>query len=166
MNCGPMFPTFVRNTWTSTQTPPEYYMHVVGMASAPQPSLSGEIPVSLSRLVDLLEENGEDDYGMIGPTQFAFKTAFRMIQRAEKLAGGEFSSSPSVDSEGGIRVTWRCEDRQIKLICPSTPDVPMYIYQSSQERSNIRNQNVTDTTLADKLSWLANCEPASARASG
>jgi hypothetical protein len=161
-----MFPTFVRNTWTSTQTPPDSYMHVVGMASVPQASLSCEIPVSLSRLVDLLEENGEDDYGMIGPTQFAFKTAFRMVQKAEKLAGGEFSSSPSVDSEGGIRITWRRGERQIKLICPSTPNAPTYIYQSSPEGSALRNQNVTVTVLADKLAWLANCEPSTARASG
>ena len=161
-----MFPTFVRNTWTSTQTPPESYMHVVGMASAPQPSLGREIPVSLSRLVDLLDDNGEDDYGVIGPTQFAFKTAFRMIEKAEKIAGGEFSSSPSVDAEGGIRVTWRNGDRQIKLICPSAPDLPMYVYQSSPEGSALRNQNVTVTALAERLSWLVNCEPATTRVSG
>lgn len=166
MTCGSMFPTFVRNTWTATPPSAETFLIDAARAALPQACLT-DLPVSLSRLLDLLDESGEDDYGQIGPSQFAFKTAFRMVQRAEKLAGGEFSSSPVVDSEGGVRVTWRNGDRQVKLVCPATQEASTYIYHSSSAGSSIRNQNVTIDALAKQLSWLNISEPTTTqRASG
>src|SRR5437016_13044716 len=130
MTCGSMFPTFVRNTWTATPPPPETFIGQSARAALPQACVT-DLPVSLSRLVDLLYENGEDDYGQVGPSQFAFKTAFRMVERAERRAGGAFSASPVVDAEGGVRVSWRKGDRQVKLICPATREGVTYIYHSS-----------------------------------
>ena len=138
--------------------------HEVGEAesdgiAAPVDSL----PVSLSRLVDLLDEDERDDQYEVGPTQFAFKTAFRLVQQAEAALGEEVSSSPVVDSEGGIRVTWRRGDRQIKLVCPAANNAPLYIYQSSPTGNSLRNQNVTAPVLAERLLWLINREPTSPR---
>jgi hypothetical protein len=120
-----------------------------------------KLPVSLLRLLALLDEGGEDDHGRIGPTQFAFKTAFLMIAEAICMADGETpDSSPSVDSQGGIRVTWRRDDKTVKLVCPSTKDGPLYIYHSSTAGNSLRNQNVTPLVLAERLSWLTASEPA------
>jgi hypothetical protein len=160
-----MFPTFVRNTWTATPPPAETFLTDAARAALPQACLT-DLPVSLSRLLDLLDENGEDDYGQIGPSQFAFRTAFRMVQRAERVASGEFSSSPTVDSEGGIRISWRKGDRQVKLICPAKREAAAYIYRSSVEGSSVRNQNVTEVALAEALSWLSSSEPTTERTSG
>lgn len=120
-------------------------------------------PVSVLRLIALLaEEGGDDDYGAIGPSQFAFWQAFLMVSNAISILGEDFACSPSVDSQGGIRVTWRRGDRQIKLICPARRDTPIYIYQASPEGNSIRDQGVTAQVLADKLSWLINREPTAA----
>lgn len=128
------------------------------------------LPVSLSRLLALLAENGEedygtnreDDYGSIGPSQFAFFTAFSLVARAISILGEDFACSPSIDSGGGIRVTWRRGDRQVKLICPAERDMTTYIYQASASGSSIRDQGVTAAVVADWLSWLVNREPTAA----
>lgn len=112
------------------------------------------IPISLQRLLDLLDENGEDDHGMIGPTQFAFKTASEFVLKAEGMVGWDIKSAPVVDSEGGIRITWRNGNRQVKLICPATAKAPIYIYKSSPTRSSVLNENVSIAALAENLSWL------------
>jgi len=120
------------------------------------------LPVSLHRLVDLLAENGEDDYGAIGPDQFAFWRAFMLLANTLAILGEDFACSPSVDSQGGIRLTWRRGDRQVKLVCPAERDEPIYIYYASSKGNALWNENVTATHLADRLSWLINREPATA----
>jgi hypothetical protein len=117
------------------------------------------LPVSVSRLLALLKDHGEDDYGAIGPSQFAFFTAFTLVFEAIGIAGEDFASSPSVDSEGGIRVTWRRGDRTVKLVCPATRDKPVYVYCSSPTGNSLRNENVSPTFLASRLSWIINREP-------
>jgi len=112
------------------------------------------ISISQQRLLDLLVEKGEDDHGRIDPTQYAFKTALEFVQTAEWMLGVDIKSSPTVDSEGGIRVTWKNGDRKVKLVCPATPNAPIYIYQSSATRSFLHNQEVTHLALARQLAWL------------
>ena len=116
------------------------------------------VPVSLQRLLDLLGEKGEDDYGVVDPTQFAFKTAFEFVLRAESMLGRDVKSAPVVDSEGGIRITWRSGNGQVKLICPATPKGTIYVYESSPMGSSVHNQNVTFATLAGRLAWLLHGE--------
>jgi len=118
------------------------------------PPLNPPVSISLRRLLNLLQEKGEDDYGVIDPTQFAFKTAIEFVLNAESMLGREIKSSPVVDSEGGIRIAWRIGSRQVKLICPATPDGTIYVYESSPTGSSIYNQNVTFKTLAGRLAWL------------
>ena len=118
-----------------------------------------KLPISLSRLLEVLEVNGEDDYGAAGPSQFAFLTAFRIILDAIAIIGEDFASSPSIDPEGGVRITWRRGDRIVKLICPATRDKAPYVYHSSPSGNALRTENVTATYLADRLSWLINREP-------
>jgi hypothetical protein len=155
MNCGTLFPTFQKNNWTATQ-PPEVFVHADGRAATPQPAL-GRASIALNRLLGLLDDDDDgdrDDFGQIGPTQFAFKTAFQMINNAEEIIGAIPSGSPVVDSDGGIRITWSRNNKQVKLICPAIRKAPMYIYYSSSEGNSIQNQNVTSAALANRLSWL------------
>lgn len=120
------------------------------------PLPAAPISVSLERLFELLEERGNDDHGAVDPTQYAFKTASQLVLKAECKLIREVKSSPVVDSEGGIRVTWKSGNKQVKLVCPAASNAPIYIYQSSPARSIVYNQDVTFNLLADRLSWLFN----------
>jgi hypothetical protein len=119
--------------------------------------------ISLLRLVRLFagDEDGdkESDYGAIAPTPYALQTALLLVAGAIKIRGGDIPSSPVVDSEGGIRITWRRGDRTIKLICPATKDGPLYVYQSFAGANSLQNQNVTAEALAARLSSLIGREP-------
>jgi hypothetical protein len=115
-----------------------------------------QLPVSLSRLLGLLAESGEDDYGAKGPAQFAFWKAFSFVSDAISLLGEDFACSPSVDSDGGIRVTWRRGDRIVKLVCPAAREMPVYLYRASPNGNSLRNEGVTTAVLAEWLSWLIN----------
>jgi hypothetical protein len=118
--------------------------------------------LSILRLVNLLDGNGdgetEDDYGAIIPSMFAFETAVGLVRGAIKIMGEDVISSPVVDSQGGIRVTWRRGGGQVKLICPATKEGPLYIYQSSSEGNSVQDQNVTAEALAARLSLLTDRE--------
>jgi hypothetical protein len=141
-------PLFTENTWTAT--------------NPKEASVLLRMPTSVLRMLSLLDENGEDDYGQIGPSQFAFKTAFMMVIDAIVLLDEDIPCAPVVDSEGGIRITWSRYNKQVKLICPSSKDAPVYVYQSSPAGNSLRDQNVTASVLAEKLSWLIKRESASA----
>jgi hypothetical protein len=117
---------------------------------------STPVSVSLQRLTDLLDESGEDDFGVSGPTQFAFKNALNLVTRAESRLDRKVKSTPILDSEGGISVTWRHGDRQVKLACPATPESAPFIYIRSPEGSRLDRKDVTDVGLAAHLAWLLN----------
>jgi hypothetical protein len=134
------------------------------MTATPRPGPADIIvlrPISIRRLVALLDDS-DDDEGRVTATQYAFKTAFDLVEEAEHLVGGGLVSSPVVDSEGGIRVTWRRGDKQVKLVCPATREAPVYMYYAFPEGNDLRNQNVTAAVLAERLAWLINCESAAA----
>jgi hypothetical protein len=110
--------------------------------------------VSFQRLFELLDERGEDDHGKMDPSQHAFKNACILALTAEEMLGRDIKCAPVVDSEGGIRITWRSRDKQVKLVCPATPKSPIYIYESSPKGNTIYNKDVTSLALARRLSWL------------
>ncbi len=149
MSAAALAPLFTVNTWSASSAKPA--------------AVNPLIELSVQRLVCLLDESGEDDYGKIGPSQFAFKNALLLVVRAITMLGEDVPSSPVVDSQGGIRVTWRHDDRQIKLICPATRDAQVYIYQSSLQGNSLRDQNVTAAVLAERLAWLIGRESSDAR---
>jgi hypothetical protein len=164
MSSMPMFPVFLENNWTPTP-PADVFVQQHDMQTAAEQgcAASSNLSLSLSRLLDLLEDSDEDVADGItpGPTQHAFKTAFRLVERAETILGTELRASSVVDSEGGVRVTWRELDRQVKLICPATRSAPIYIYHASPSGNGLRNQNVTAKVLADRLAWMTNDESGS-----
>jgi len=150
----PMFPTFLNAgaTWDGTR-PSDVFLRGRETTSG-QATGTASSADTLSRLLDLLDENGEDDYGLVSPTQHAFKSAFILVRAAQKQMGGvRIVGSASVDSVGGVRVTWNREDREIRLVCPAAQPDQIYIYQQS-ELSNRAIHGVTPEVLANKLSWL------------
>ncbi|QYU66736.1 hypothetical protein J4558_17415 [Leptolyngbya sp. 15MV] len=78
--------------------------------------------MTLKQLIALLEEDEADDYGILQPSQLAFKLAMQFIVEAYESLGESFPrDSVSTDEKGGIRLTWsklepECE---VRLICPA-----------------------------------------------
>jgi len=111
--------------------------------------------ITQTRLLELLDQSGEDDYGERGPTQYAFKNALMLISQAEAALVDKVPGSSVVDSNGGIRTTWHYGGRQVRLICPAAPDRNVYIYQQAGDaKPSIINENVTASTLRNRLLWL------------
>ena len=142
------WPLITKSTWSATRA---------GNSAAIL-----HLPVSLSRLVALLDESNLEDYQQAGPSQFAFRTAFLLVAEAVAILEEDLPCAPVVDPEGGIRITWNRYNKQIKLVCPANRDSPIYIYQSSPAGNSLRNQHVTSSVLADRLAWLITRESAAA----
>ncbi len=156
-----MSTVFFQNTGTAT--PPRSYFEPgrlpVNHTVASESSSLDVLYVSISRLLALLQEYGKDDYGEIGPSQPAFNNAVQLVVKAALIMGKDVPSSPVVDSQGGIRITWRRDGRQVKLVCPAGEDAPVYIYEDSDGDHSVRNWDITPEVLADRLTWLINSEP-------
>jgi len=132
----------------------EKVSRINGLEHYTPPNVSTANSISFQRLFGLLDERGEDDYGKIDPTQHAFKNACMFALTAEGMLGRDMKCAPVVDSEGGIRITWKNGNKQVKLVCPATPKAPIYIYESSPDGSTICDKDVTFIALARRLSWL------------
>jgi hypothetical protein len=152
----PMFPMFLnlQNNWNGTK-PSEVFLESYLLQQNQGIEEVAPFSESLTRLYELLTQNGEDDYGILGPSQLAFHSAFGLVARAEKLMTTRMSGSPSVDSTGGIRMTWRYLGNEIRLVCPSTNAQKTYIYQQAGNTQRETMHNVTPALLAEKLTWLA-----------
>lgn len=148
-----MFPTYADSIWDAMVQPGKSYTLRQESLQDQRAAVAPGAESSLSRLLTLLEQNGEDDYGILGPTQHGFLTACRIIDGAERQMVYSIPGSPCVDSQGGIRVTWRLGGKEVRLICPSAPEQKPYIYEES-ETHNQATHDVTPETLAQKLSWL------------
>lgn len=112
---------------------------------------AASLSVTQLRLLELLESSGQDDYGEVSPTQFAFRKTFHLVSDAEAILGPRKPrGSCSVDSEGGIRTTWNLVDTEVRLVCPATPDREVYMYFEADGQSDII-KNPTAAVLAQKL---------------
>lgn len=62
---------------------------------------SSDVTVTLKRLIALLEEDETDDYGILQPSQSAFKLAMRLVIDAYEAMGNTFKrASVSTDEQG------------------------------------------------------------------
>jgi uncharacterized protein YuzE len=94
------------------------------VAQSAKPS-SRDITVTLKRLIALLEEDETDEYGILQPTQFAFKLAMRLVVEAYEVMGDSFPrASASTDEQGGIRLTWR---KMMKVKYDPEADILIFI---------------------------------------
>ncbi len=117
---------------------------------------SSPIAVTLKRLVDLLEEDETDEYGILQPSQAAFKLAMRFVVEAYDAMGDRFpKASVSTDEQGSIRLTWsklepECE---VRLICPAQADQSAYLYHELGNKYAVE-RSVTIPILLQWLEWL------------
>jgi hypothetical protein len=92
---------------------------------------SSAMTLTIKRLLALLEEDETDEYGILQPSQAAFKLAMRFVVEAYETMGDSFpKASASTDEEGSIRLTWSKpeSDCEVRLICPAQIDKAPYLY--------------------------------------
>ncbi|WP_333463934.1 hypothetical protein [Microcoleus sp. herbarium7] len=112
--------------------------------------------ITVERLIELLDLEAEDEYGILRPTEYAFRTAMKLVVEAYDRMGNSFPKcSTGTDDRGSIRLAWenRKADRRVRLFCPHSSDERAYIYhQKSEEYSS---EDITSAaTLVDWLEWF------------
>lgn len=112
--------------------------------------------ITMQRLLELLDLEEEDDYGILRPTEYAFRTAVKLVVEAYDAIGDTFPKGGSGTNElGGIFLHWKNieKDCNIHLFCPSSPEDKAYIYhQKSDEYSS--EDVVSALTLVHWLEWF------------
>lgn len=101
----------------------------MAVAQSAKPS-SSDITVTLKRLIDLLEEDESDEYGILQPSQSAFKLAMLLVIEAYEVMGDSFPrASASIDEQGSIRLTWSKleSEYEVRLVCAANAEQP-YLY--------------------------------------
>lgn len=91
---------------------------------------------TLKRILELLDLEEEDDYGILKPTEHAFKTAMQLVVDAYEIMGNSFpSGSESTDEEGSIFINWISKDRKrsVILFCPCSPEKQAYVYHDASD---------------------------------
>jgi hypothetical protein len=125
----------------------------MAVAQSAKPS-SSDIRVTLKRLIDLLEEDESDEYGILQPSQSAFKLAMRLVIETYEVMGDSFPrASASTDEQGSIRLTWsklesECE---VRLVCPANAELP-YLYHELGDIYAVE-RDITASILVQWLEW-------------
>lgn len=117
---------------------------------------SNDITITLKRLVALLEEDETDEYGILQPSQYAFKSVMRLVIDAYEAMGDSFPrASASTDEQSGIRLTWskQVPEREVRLICPADASQQTYLYHEMKDNYAVE-QDVTASILLQWLEWL------------
>ena len=131
------------------------FLNSMIVAQSTRPS-SSPITVTLKRLVALLEEDETDEYGILQPSQTAFKLAMRFVVETYDFMGDRFpKASVSTDDQGGIRLTWsklepECE---VRLMCPAHADQQAYLYHELGNDYAVERE-VSVSVLLHWLEWL------------
>jgi hypothetical protein len=124
----------------------------MSIAQAARPS-SSPITATLKRLIALLEEDKIDEYGVLQPSQTAFKLAMHFVVKTYDLMGDHFpKASVSTDEQGSIRLTWsKLEpDCEVRLICPAHADQTAYLYHELGSSYAVER----DVTVSNLMQWL------------
>jgi hypothetical protein len=116
--------------------------------------LSPGAQVVLQRLAALLDEDEEDDYGVLRPTPYALDTAVAVIVQASQSLRDEFpAASVSTDHRAGCRIRWRHGGRRVHLFIPHAEGEGSYIYhQEADDHST--EKDVSASSLVHWLGWL------------
>ncbi|NJL66068.1 MAG: hypothetical protein HC849_06320 [Oscillatoriales cyanobacterium RU_3_3] len=118
---------------------------------------SSGFTIALKRLVELYEsEDNEDEYGLLKPSDYAFKTAVNLVLEAHSVMGISFpKASACTDHQGGISLTWTSteQNRKVRLFCPFTDEQPIRIYYRQDDEHGSENL-ISVATLVDRLKWF------------
>lgn len=112
--------------------------------------------ITIERLIELLDLEEEDEYGILRPTEYAFRTAMKLVVEAYDSMGDNFpKASIATDDRGSIRLAWTSLelDRTICLFCPHNGSERAYIYHQKSEEYG--SEDITSAaTLVYWLEWF------------
>ena len=78
--------------------------NIMTLTLAPKVNIS-QLTNMMKNLLDLLDLDTEDEYGILRPNDYAFKMAMNLIIDTYTMMGDEFpQGSSSTDDQGGIRI--------------------------------------------------------------
>jgi hypothetical protein len=106
---------------------------------------------SLDALVNEPEE--DDEFGPARPTDFAYRSAANLMRRAASLLAYFPAGTACTDSVAGIRLTWRQQTRQVRLVLAPVPLGRSYLYAQVGEQYQI-TEDISEDRLATWLKWL------------
>ena len=117
------------------------------------------LSITLKRLGELYEgEDDEDEYGILKPSDFAFKTALNLVVEAHSVMGNSFpKASACTDHQGGVSLTWTSVTPacKVRLFCPFIDDDEQLVriyYRKNDEHGS--EKVISATTLVDRLQWF------------
>jgi len=119
-------------------------------------SRESNFTTTLKRILELLDLEAEDDYGILKPTEYAFKTAMQLVVETYEIMGNSFpSGSESTDEEGSIFLNWISQDRKRSVIifCPCSPEKPAYFYHDTSDE-HAAESDVSASKLVHWLEWF------------
>lgn len=112
--------------------------------------------ITVERLIELLDLEEEDEYGILRPTEYAFRTAMKLVVEAYDTMGNSFPKcSTGTDDQGSIRLAWQHlnADCRVRLFCPSNAEEKAYIYH--QKNQEYKSEDVISaSTLVHWLEWF------------
>ena len=115
-------------------------------------------PDSLLRLASLtVNGDNDEDSGTIFPAAHAVGSVLQVIYPASKMTASPLGS-PSIDSKGGVRFTWKRGSREVRLVAPSDPSKQMYLYSQDGDATELL-KDVSPDSLAAKWEWLVSGAP-------
>ncbi len=111
--------------------------------------------ITVKRPLQLLHLQAEDEYGILRPTEYAFRTAMKLVVEVQDSMGNSFPKcSTGTDDRGSIRLAWQNinGDGAVRLVCPINADKKSYIYPVSGEHGS--KDLTSAATLVYWLEWF------------
>ncbi len=111
---------------------------------------------TLKSILKLLDLEASDDYRILKPTEYAFKTAMQLVVDAYEVMESDFpKGSASTEDRGGIKITWKNREtrRLVRLFCPCNSEQPVDIYHDSSDEYNVEDV-YSVSTLVHRLEWF------------
>lgn len=114
---------------------------------------------NLTHWQNLLDElnslkNDEYDEEFLAPTKYAYDLAQSFLDDAFRLYERGLPTPNIIpNGEGGIRLEWISDSRELRLICPSQNDKPAYIYYQEGNEYSVET-DATPSMLITRLDWL------------
>jgi len=112
--------------------------------------------ITVKRILELLDSEAEDDYGVLQPTDYAFKTVINLVLEANEIMGNSFPKAWVLTDEfGGITLEWSNRDKDcvIHLFCPANSDKKAHIYHQKADNYAVDNE-VSSSRLIYWLNWF------------
>lgn len=116
-----------------------------------------DLSITFSEIDELKRcDNEEDGDYIFKPSDYSENFVKDLLSSTYKLLS--FSPplpSVSSDGDGGLRIEWEKNNRDLRLVCPSKEEKEKYIYFEDGDESKIE-KNIDEKTLASLLQWLNN----------